>query len=98
MILRIESKEYVYVPVSGATALGDLDVYMVLLSEDTKPTADDWVTASWSGSDTAGWKARLLVGPDGDQEITTVGTYVPWIRVDTDTESVVMTTGPIEVV
>lgn len=98
MILRIESTEYLYVPVNGATGLGDLDVYMVLLEEDAKPTSEDWVTASWSGSDSAGWTARLLVGPTGDQTISTAGTYVPWVRVDNDPESVIMATGPISIV
>lgn len=99
MKLRIESTEYLYVPVYGATGLGSYTVRMALLQKNVHPTDDDWVAAAWTGSDSLGWKAKVLVGPDGDQTIASAGIYYPWVRITASPEDVVMVAdSPVNIV
>lgn len=61
-------------------------VEMALLTTvDASPEEEDWQTAEWETSGST-FYARLLVGPEGDVQLTEGDLYKLWIRITADPE------------
>lgn len=78
----------------------DATVRLAFTAEGDEPSADDWVNGEWDTDDSmtpTRYYARVLVGPDDGQELA-AGTYVVWVEVSSDPETVVRPAGNLWVV
>ena len=100
MQIYASSREYVTIPVVGVDATGtriDLSgdavaIAAVLGDADATPEEADWLTASWA----AAGQATILIGPDGDVELT-AGLYQMFVRVTDNPEAPVLRSGALRV-
>jgi hypothetical protein len=90
-MLRIDSgsSEWIRLPLAGETNLTDWDVEMAVTPYGTKPTEDDWKTATWDTATTP----KIKIGPGTDLELED-GTYQVRARIHTPEETPIIR-GPI---
>jgi hypothetical protein len=84
------SREYIRVPVTGATASMPVEIAIVG-SVVEEPAETDWHPATWDGTD-----ARILIGP-GTLLTLTDGWYRVWVRVTAGAERPVLRSGLIQI-
>lgn len=96
MVIPASSTEYMHVQVSVTPPI-DLDgtppkFAFLPQSIRTNPTPGDWVEGEWEEG-----VARVLIGPDGDIELTQ-GVWQVWIDIDPpNDEHVIRTAGTLVV-
>jgi hypothetical protein len=91
LIVPSVSREYLHVPVSGATA--DEPVELAVIDEGAEePAEGDWMPADvWDGT-----TAKLLIGPGGTLDLVD-GTYRVWVRVTALPEVPVIRSGLLRI-
>ncbi|TYK45177.1 hypothetical protein [Actinomadura decatromicini] len=91
LIIPSTSREYIHVPVSGATADQPVELAVVDIGAE-EPAEDDWVPADvWDGS-----TAKLLIGPGGTLLLAD-GAYRVWVRVTAEPEIPVLRSGLLRI-
>jgi hypothetical protein len=91
LIIPSVSREYLHVPVTGAT--GSQPVDLAVIDEGAEePAEGDWMPADeWDGT-----TAKLLIGPGGTLELED-GTYRVWVRVTATPEVPVIRSGLLRI-
>lgn len=84
------SREYLHVPVTGAT--GSMPVEIAVVARTAEPVDEDWQAALWDGSD-----AKLLIGPGTDLALA-AGFYSVWVRVTAAPELPVLRSGLLQII
>lgn len=91
LLIPSVSKEYVHVPVTGATVSDPVELAVIDYTAE-EPTTDDWQPAdAWDGT-----TAKLLIGPGGTAELAN-GTYRIWVRVTATPEVPVIRAGLLRI-
>lgn len=99
------STEYVTVLAAARESGADVNlstatVRFAFVAEGTAPVEADWTAGSWDTDSSATptrYYARILVGPDNGVELE-AGTYVVWVEITDDPETVVRPAGYLRVV
>lgn len=91
LVIPSTSREYLHVPVSGATADQPVELAVVDIGAE-EPAEDDWTPADvWDGT-----VAKVLIGPGGTLELED-GTFRVWVRVTADPEIPVIRGGLLRI-
>ncbi len=75
----------------GALDPTSYDVDVAFVRAGSRPTANDWNTASWVSSGSSHY-ARILVGPEGGVELEETD-YAVYVRINAGAEYPVILTG-----